>query len=168
MKPELTGPWASHLPALLACVLSTEGPVLELGVGHFSTPILHAVCEVLRRTLVSVEKDPQWAAQFQNLASPLHALVVGDYDDILSRRADQLWSVALIDEAVDRPARRSWSFLGLIHRASFVIVHDYWRENREFIDPLLVGVPHYVVCTNYEPPTLVASMVRNIPDVLLP
>jgi len=39
----------THLPALLACVSRTAGGVIELGVGHFSTPILHAVCEAAGR-----------------------------------------------------------------------------------------------------------------------
>ena len=49
MTPEMETAvkWQSHLPALLACIAVTHGPVLELGVGHFSTPHLHALCGAL-------------------------------------------------------------------------------------------------------------------------
>ena len=35
-------PFATHIPALLACLEHTSGPVLELGSGWFSTPIVSA------------------------------------------------------------------------------------------------------------------------------
>lgn len=35
-------PFATHIPALLACLECTSGPVLELGSGWFSTPIVSA------------------------------------------------------------------------------------------------------------------------------
>jgi hypothetical protein len=46
IHPELEAglKWGSHLPSLAACLASSRGPVIELGVGHFSTPFLHAYC----------------------------------------------------------------------------------------------------------------------------
>lgn len=56
-------PYATHLPHLIRAVLMTGGPVLELGMGDYSTPILLELCCFARpcvRRLLSVENDPVW------------------------------------------------------------------------------------------------------------
>lgn len=165
MKESISGNWASHLPALLACVGSTHGPVLELGVGHFSTPILHALCGALGRRLVSVEADAAWADQFEKLRGPMHDIIVNpEYDDVLREVVAWHWGVAFVDESPGGE-RRAKSVRALLPVCEFVVVHDYWRENREAIAPLLVGAMQFVTAS-YEPPTLVASLTREIPEVL--
>ena len=57
----------SHLPILLRAMKATTGPVLELGAGIYSTPILHALCQIEGRKLVTYESDPEffeWAAHY--------------------------------------------------------------------------------------------------------
>lgn len=107
----------THLPALMHYVLITEGPVLELGCGHYSTPVLHDLCRGMRRRLVSVEADPDWRRRFHHLASAWHQFV---------RSCEQLhgdanWSVALVDHAMDR---RQTDLVALADQARFIVVHD--------------------------------------------
>ncbi len=91
--------WGSHLPALLACLADTVGPVLELGIGHFSTPALHAYCVQADRTLVSLESDPKWYEQFRKFQGGKHFIIQADYDWWMSSSCEQSWSVALIDNS---------------------------------------------------------------------
>ena len=86
--------WASHLPALLACVTHTTGQVLELGMGSYSTPILHAVCR--SRRLVSIEGGMEWMNRFADFASPSHQLVCAAE---LGSFATEPWDVVLVDSA---------------------------------------------------------------------
>jgi hypothetical protein len=66
-------PGGTHLPLLMRAIINTTGPVLELGVGWNSTPVLHEACS--GRLLVSVENEPQWAENFRFLETPQHRIV---------------------------------------------------------------------------------------------
>ena len=52
--------WATHLPLLVRMFDKTEGDVLELGMGYFSTMILKWLCEMSGRTLYSYESNKEW------------------------------------------------------------------------------------------------------------
>jgi len=164
--------WGSHLPALLACLADTKGPVLEIGIGHFSTPALHAFCVASGRGLWSVESDGQWDEKFRSrYEHELHNFINGDYAEVLKTLGDRRWSVTLIDSwpgCFPRPstvaARRRQDFELMIGHSTFVVLHDYEDETAAAISPLLVTVPHTHVTRAYEPPTLVASMFRKIPE----
>ena len=51
--------YATHLEGLAWALARSEGPVVELGGGWYSTPMLHGFCEVLGRELFTVE-DSAW------------------------------------------------------------------------------------------------------------
>ena len=52
-------PFATHMPLLLACLRRTSGPVLELGSGWFSTPLIAALAtDRLVRTVETI--DMKW------------------------------------------------------------------------------------------------------------
>ena len=53
-------PFATHIPALLACLEHTSGPVLELGSGWFSTPIVSAFAT--DRLVRTIETNPRASA----------------------------------------------------------------------------------------------------------
>lgn len=155
--------WGSHLPALLLAVGSSNGPVLELGVGHFSTPHLHAICGARRRSLVSVDDSPEWAAKFKGYNSPNHAVVCRNYAEFLNETKSETWSVAFIDHSPGG-ANRANAFADLIQHSSYVVVHDYHLENSDHIAPLLVGLKTARVFNKYNPPTLVASRDYELPE----
>ncbi len=48
----------THFPVLAAAVARTKGPVLEMGSGHHSTPMLHYLCA--GRLLITVDTDAEW------------------------------------------------------------------------------------------------------------
>lgn len=158
--------WASHLPAVLACFASTTGPVIELGVGHCSTPALHALCLAYDRLLTSVEQDEMWFKMFQShYEKKGHVFIRGEYDQVVPLLALTPWSVALIDNSPGGE-RRKKDFQSLIKCSGFVVCHDFEKDNQETIEPLLGNMNRYV-CNYYKPPTLVASLTRKIPDALI-
>ena len=164
--------WGSHLPALLACIAVTDGPVLELGMGHFSTPQLHALCVASGRFLVSIEQDTEWHEEFKKYAHEYyHEIRTGAYCALLDEAAtDGLtdkWGVAFIDHSPGG-ANRANAFKQLIEVSDYVVMHDAQRdaENFKAVEPMLEGVNWYL-CTGYFPHTLVCSKTRPIPEVLL-
>jgi len=110
--------WGTHLPAVVHYVLRTAGPILELGAGLWSTPVLHAISARQGRPLVTAEADPAWLGRFADLRSDRHAFLTG-YDAEAIDACD--WSVVLIDHAMDRRQR---DLLRLRRRARFLVCHD--------------------------------------------
>lgn len=118
-------PFATHIPILLACLEHTEGPVLELGSGWFSTPVLSAFAT--ERLVRTVESDRQWhglvskICHYQPVTNHRHQIVhVPDYDD--APIMDHDWSVVLLDH--EPPPRRGHDALQLRHRCQLMIGHD--------------------------------------------
>lgn len=151
--------WGSHLPVLLAAIGETNGAVLEMGIGHFSTPHLHAICGAQRRWLVSIEEDNKWFQNFVKYDSAHHEMCRLDYKAALDSMATTRWSVAFLDFSPGE--KRADAFARLIGCSQFVVVHDYHREIEGAVKPLLADV-NFHVATTYEPPTLVAA-VTDIP-----
>ena len=53
----------------------------------------------------------------------------------------------------------------MIPVSEYVVVHDYHMENEDAIGPLFENIKaSYKVCRRYEPPTLVASASKKVPD----
>lgn len=161
---EVAAKYGSHMPSLLACIAITSGPVLELGVGHFSTPHLHALCGATNRKLVSVESNEEWRNEFVRKygSTPDHSFFSG-LTDIEGER----WSVSLIDHSPGG-ANRADAFRALIGACGYVVVHDAQKdaENFEHIAPMLGGL-YWHLCLGYFPHTLVASRTLAVPQVLL-
>lgn len=111
--------YGTHLPVLLAAVARTTGSVLELGVGSFSTPVLHWLCRPARR-LVSCETDPKyyhWAAGYRSNWHEVLCLESWDAAPV-----DQPWDVVLVDHSP--PERRAVEINRLAGQARFIIAHD--------------------------------------------
>lgn len=116
--------WGTHLAPLVACLLATRGPVLELGMGLFSTPVLHTLCALHRRDLVSYDSEPAWLTMYETYQSPRHTLRhVSSYDDAV---IEQPWDVVLVDHLADR---RKIDAMRLAAWARFVVVHDTSRRD---------------------------------------
>jgi predicted O-methyltransferase YrrM len=112
MKPD---PYASHIAPLASALMAfPTGPVLELGAGHYSTPLMHALCA--GRELVTMETDARWLAPFMGLRSRFHALTTSD-DELLSRE----WGVVFVDCA---PAALRGRLLKKLTHCGVVVMHD--------------------------------------------
>ena len=121
----------------------SAGPVLELGMGDCSTPLLHSMCKSLGIPLVSIDTNREWHDRFVSLASrdhrghqirlvpPANAATLAqecarwDEMSILPQgygiHADR-WSVALVDHAPGE--RRLTDIARLAYAATIIVVHD--------------------------------------------
>jgi len=111
--------YASHLPILIECVCKTTGPVLELGAGLFSTPMLHELCAEQRR-LVTVETNPDYfrAATKYATDGPEGHLVLHDPKAI----PEFVYSVVLVDSG---PADTRVPYVKQFAEAEFLVCHDW-------------------------------------------
>jgi hypothetical protein len=116
----------THLIAMAERLALTDGAVLEVGMGAWSTPFLLRYCLASGRELVSVDDDRQW---FEAHAHPGAELV--SYDTALPKLAERNWSVVLIDHSPG--SRRARDTLLFLSTATYILVHD-WRS-AEVTDP---------------------------------
>lgn len=108
------------MPILARIMDLTDGPVLELGMGIYSTPLMDLMCAETKRELVSYDNDPVWFEENKKWESDYHHVeFVEDWDKI---NIERHWSVALVDH---KPAkRRKVEITRLVKYANFVIIHD--------------------------------------------
>jgi len=158
-NPSLS-PLGTHLPALLAMVRQIEGPVLELGVGCYSTVLLHEVCK--GRLLVTAEcsGQRQWMRKFEYLETENHQfLVYPGWDQCPLLDLD--WGVVLVDQA----ARfgRKYTIERLANKAKVIVVHD--TEMAEYYDLVdtLEAFKHRRDDYKFSPKTTVLSNHVEIP-----
>jgi len=112
------------MPLLMAAVSRTDGDVVELGTGAFSTPVLHWMCYPDRK-LVSYESNEDYYKAIKSFKSSEHEIhLVKDWNKI---RIQTNWGVAFVDHA---PAeRRKVEISRLANYARFVVIHDSEEAN---------------------------------------
>ena len=75
--------WSSHYPVLIKVFEHTKGDVLELGMGLFSTPLLHWLCLDQNRNLVSLDRQQKYFDLNKRFRSDIHKIyLVEDWNKI--------------------------------------------------------------------------------------
>ena len=114
--------WGSHIPILVKVMNLSQGPVLELGMGLFSTPLLHWLCLEQKRQMVSYDNSLEWVKMNKTFESPIHRILYTQTADWESAGADRHWGLALVDH---HPGiRRGIDAIRLKDKADYVVVHD--------------------------------------------
>lgn len=112
---------ASHIPILVRAFDLSEGDVLEVGTGYFSTTLLHWLGATTGRKIVSYETDPQWFERAKRYQNDYHDVIfVNDWDAIPLDQKQ--WGLAFIDHAPH--ARRSVDIKRLKDKAEYIVAHD--------------------------------------------
>lgn len=118
--------YGTHITPLIAAVLATNGDVLELGMGDYSTPLLHEIIGYQRksgstRKLLSAENDAEWLANYIDLKTKWHFILhVKDWDAVITPA--YLYSVVFIDHA---PAeQRAKDIIKFKEVTEIFVVHD--------------------------------------------
>ena len=114
--------WGSHLPVLIKLLAQTDGPVLELGAGLYSTPFLHWACFGAKRKLVSYDTSKEWfgyTVKYREDFHEVHFVEEGGWDAV---DIEKPWDVVLVDQHPD--IRRHIDIARLANHAKYIVVHD--------------------------------------------
>jgi len=123
----------SHIPLLSAAITVTTGPVLELGAGLGSTPMLHGLCGAQERKLVTLESDENWFNQFTKYGRSWHIFrFVTDFTDLPEYKEE--WGVAFVDHGIAH--QRCVSVEALSH-TPILVVHDTCHPRLYGYEPVL-------------------------------
>ena len=167
-------PFATHIRLLYECCRRTTGPILELGMGPFSTPVVHAFAYG-GRYVRSYESDRIW---FDGVAGFLKIHPVNDsdshdfsyvetWDDAVIQ--DRMWDVALLDHGPAK--RRQVEIMKLKGRCRFLVCHDaYGGDDYDYpkVFPLFANVvrdgtaPHTAVVSDEPLDFLVEFLQEDI------
>jgi hypothetical protein len=164
MQPD---PFSTHQPLLVAALLNTQGPILEMGGGYYSTPIVSAFANVQRREAHTIETGPAMYELLKRFSSPFHKIwPVSGYDfaadgrfvpradttraqyiEIQSRfladfcsKGPTRWSVVFIDQApgyLRVPAIEHFADI-----ADFIVTHDTELVDAYGFEPCLSTFRH--------------------------
>lgn len=113
----LTKEYTTWMPIILKLAERTKGPILELGSGPFSTPLLHWLCAEKGRELWTYEDIPEYlefARKFQSRKH--HIRLVEDWEKVDYPEG----SIALIDQL----EKRAETSILLKDKVDYVILHD--------------------------------------------
>ncbi len=116
--------YATHQPVLIACMHLSKGPVLELGCGDGSTLLLHSMCGLTKRNLVTLETDFKWMNSFVDLRRKWHKIKPVDKWLGLSEY-DVKWGLVLVDHSVANQRGRTIDEL----KADVIVAHDSHSGN---------------------------------------
>ena len=152
--------FGSHLPVVKKVFDISEGPVLELGGGIFSTPHLHWACFDTKRKLVTYDNELQYFAQIKAYENDYHKVhLVDDWDKIDFKGH---WGMALVDNHPN--LKRKDQIRKLANNCDYIVVHDTerrWKHKYKYheIYPLFKYRYDY---TKYPVHTSVLSNLKDL------
>lgn len=150
--------FTTHMPMLIKTVQASSGPVMELGGGMFSTPLLHWLCHETGRTLITYESNFEYFRALRNFQSKNHRIrFIESWDDIDLKT---FWSVILIDHVAER---RKIDALKFKNNADYIVIHDTQEtEYYGYDDEFWSNFKYRYDWKNTTPNTSVISNFKNI------
>lgn len=146
------------MPMLVRALEMTEGTVVEIGGGVFSTPLLHWLCKMQNRRLITYENEPQFYAFSKEFQSEKHSVrLIKDWDemDFKSPRG-----VVFIDHHPEQ--RRGLDAIRFKNSAQIIVMHDSERPEKYNYDGVwkhFKYVHHWKDCKPW------TSVVSNFKDL---
>jgi hypothetical protein len=147
--------WSTHMIPLITCALNTDGPILEMGVGDFSTPLLHSICSKNARFILSAEMDENWLNLFLDLEKNWHQFIhvktAEDWDNIGN---EINWSIVFIDHSPGE--RRIFDIKRLRKNTDIFVVHDSQQPSYGY-EPELSSFRYKYIYERYATKTTLVS-----------
>ncbi|MBC8486284.1 MAG: hypothetical protein H8D45_09630 [Bacteroidetes bacterium] len=158
--------YGTHITPLIASVLATRGDVMEMGMGDYSTPLLHEIIKHQRETglyrnLISFENDAVWYKNFIDLQTDWHIVKhIKDWSDIAINNI----SVLFIDHA---PAsRRIVDIFKFKDAAEIIVVHDTEKSKYYGYNTVFSKFQYRFDYERYSKKTTLVSNFINVTKIL--
>jgi len=114
--------YGTHLPCLIRALEKTNGDILELGTGVFSTPYLRYMAMLNDRKLVSYENYKDWYDFLLKYYTPNKNHEINFIEKYADAPIDKPWDVVLIDQTPD--SSRGEEAIRLKDWAKYIVIHD--------------------------------------------
>jgi hypothetical protein len=148
------------MPVLSRLLSMTTGDVLEIGMGIYSTPLLHWTCIEQNRKLVSIENNTDYYKMFERERNPLHLRFL--WNNLMEVNIINKWDIVFIDS--EPGSQRKELAMKYADSSKFIILHDSelicnMHYNYSQIIPLFKYSHN---CERFTPNTLVLSNTENL------
>lgn len=170
MQGKKLTPFSSHQPVLIHTLNTIkEGKVLEYGMGWNSTKIMHMICGMQNRQLLSVDTSELWFNRFTEFESDNHELLYLSEQEFTKYEHPlfkEHYSIALIDGS---PGSARHKVVELLKdKVDYFVVHDTEEYANNFRYPLFTyewdfsGFKHQYHLQKGGPAT---SLVSNLDEI---
>ena len=150
--------WGTHAP-LLAAVIATAspGPVLEIGVGRCSSPLVVEMCKAMGRDLTGLDSEKDWLGEMCDLGYP-ELIHFPDWSKLPEWLAGKNFAVIFIDHG---PGEARLPVTKAVRgHAEFVVCHDTFNPG------YLIGLDAELATWKYKTDyTLMPSCTSVVSDV---
>lgn len=157
--------YSSHLPILIKVLQVSKGPVLELGAGVFSTPVMHWLCLEAKRTLVTYENFKEHFEMNKVFETEIHEIkFINDWNE--AKIEGVHWGVAFVDH--EPRERRVVEIARLAQITDYVIVHDSEPDHDYRYNFISKAFPLFKYRYNYKrrrPHTTVLSNFKDLTNL---
>lgn len=120
--------FATHVPLLTRVFDQSEGDVLEIGTGYFSTLLLHWLAEMTKRHVYSYENRFGWYTRARRMESTYHHIIYcPSWDE--APFEDKHWGLVFVDHGPDN--RRPVEIERLKDKTDYMVIHDTDIERDE-------------------------------------
>lgn len=116
---DMTKGWSTHMPVLIKLFNKTKGPIMEIGGGVYSTPLLHWLCSDTKRKLVTYENDKNFIQFAKQYVARYHSIRL--VDNFLSIPNTDRYSIIFIDHNGHERGKTAVHFK---NSADYVVIHD--------------------------------------------
>ena len=163
----LSKEYTTHMKVIVKMVEASEGPIIELGGGLFSTPLLHWLCAEERRTLITYDDNRDFDRFLRSFVSRSHTIhLIDNWDDIDINAYH--WGLAFVDHSpvndpINTTSRRQYDMLRLKDKADYIVVHD--SNEKEYGDGSFWNNFKYVHHWTWATPNV--TIVSNIKEINL-
>ncbi len=155
--------YGTHLPCLMKALEKTDGDILELGAGLFSTPYLRYQAILKNRKLVTYENSKEWykfILRYYYDNNKNHEInFINEFKDA---PVDKPWDVVLVDQTPD--SSRSEEAIRLKDKAKYIILHDA-KPTNDRITHYSKVYPHFKYKTMWEGDQNIVAVVSNLVDL---
>ena len=111
---------ASHVPLLVRVFTLSEGDVLELGTGYFSSLILKWMSTLSHRKVFAYENRQYWDKKAKEKQTEFYKVkLINSYNDAPIERK---WGMAFVDHGPN--SRRVVEIKRLADYADYIVIHD--------------------------------------------
>lgn len=154
----------SHINVLVRILDYIDKPVLELGMGYNSTPIIHWMAKQKGLGVISLESDIKWLSRFEEFEDEGHKISYYDFEhEGFSNAQEMYFGLVFVDHRPARKRRSSAKAFAL--NADFVVLHDseladnpaykyrpVYDDFKYGYEYKSVGTPYTMVLSNYIDP----------------
>lgn len=128
----------SHAGVLAAAMYSATGPVLELGCGVYSTPLIHWLAGAMRLPVITIDADLAWLERMAVYRCDWHR-----FEHCPRPSQHHLLGMPCGAALVDNDAADRGPCLRRLHHARLIVVHDTEPVHMDQYDGLTAAMGEY-------------------------